>query len=96
MMTESSNVCTPPAPLATQPRRPRPLGDGYDEMLTKKELAAKLKVTLRTIENWQRAGHLPFIKISSVVLFDWAEVRESLHTNFKVCRRGAIRPRLGT
>ena len=27
-----------------------------DEMLTKRELAAKLKVTIRTIENWQRDG----------------------------------------
>jgi len=72
---------------------PAPLGDTYDEMLTKKELAAKLKVTVRTVENWQREGYLPFIKVSTVVLFDWAEVREILHTNFKVCRRGAIRPR---
>ena len=68
---------------------------GNDEMLTKKELAAKLKVTVRTVENWQREGFLPYIKISSVVLFDWAEVRESLHTNFKVCRRGVVRPRTG-
>lgn len=82
-----------PDPSAQQPARGRPPGEGCDEMLTKRELAAKLKVTVRTIENWQRAGWLPFIKISSVVLFDWAEVRENLHTNFKVCRRGVIRPR---
>lgn len=85
-----------PDPSAKQTAHARPMGDGDDEMLTKRELAAKLKVTLRTIENWQREGYLPFIKISSVVLFDWAEVRESLHTNFKVCRRGAVRPRTGT
>lgn len=90
---------TPPTPAetpetpATKPSRARPMGDGYDEMLTKKELAAKLKVTVRTIENWQREGHLPFIKISTVVLFHWPEVLEHLQTHFKVCRRGAIRPR---
>jgi len=66
--------------------------DPRDEMLTKKELAAKLKVTVRTIENWQREGHLPFIKISSVVLFHWPEVVEHLKANFKVCRRGVVRP----
>ncbi len=75
--------------LASSPPDPR------DEMLTKKELAAKLKVTGRTVENWQREGFLPFIKISSVVLFHWPEVVEHLKTNFKVCRRGVVRPRTG-
>ncbi len=89
----SAANANPSTPLATQPTRGRALGEGWDEMLTKKELAAKLKVTLRTIENWQRAGHLPFIKVSSVVLFHWPEILEHLQTNFKVCRRGAIRPR---
>lgn len=64
-----------------------------DEFVTKKELAAKLKVTQRTIENWQRAGYLPYMKISSVVLFHWPEVVEHLKANFKVCRRGVVRPR---
>lgn len=64
-----------------------------DEMLTKRELAAKLKVTIRTIENWQRDGFLPYIKISSVVLFHWPEVLEHLKANFKVCRRGVLHPR---
>lgn len=92
-MNKSTPPKVAPAPQDQQSSRARPLGDGYDEMLTKKELAAKLKVTVRTVENWQREGYLPFIKVSTVVLFDWAEVRENLHTNFKVCRRGAIRPR---
>ena len=64
-----------------------------DEMLTKGELAAKLKVTIRTIENWQRDGFLPYIKISSVVLFHWPEVLEHLKANFKVCRRGVLHSR---
>jgi hypothetical protein len=67
--------------------------DGENAMLTKKELAARLKVTVRTVENWQRAGLLPYLKISSVILFDWREVREHLNTNFKVCRRGSVRLR---
>jgi hypothetical protein len=64
-----------------------------NEMLTKRELATKLKVTIRTIENWQRAGFLPYIKISSVVIFHWPEVLEHLKSNFKVCRRGVLHPR---
>jgi len=65
-----------------------------DGMLTKKDLAARLRVTLRTIENWQRAGYLPFIKISNVVLFHWPDVLDHLNTHFKVQRRGAMSPRL--
>lgn len=64
-----------------------------NEMLTKKELAAKLKVTVRTIENWQADGLLPYLKISSVVLFHWPDVIQHLNTNFRVCRRGTLRPK---
>ena len=73
-----------PSPQAMDPR---------DEMLTKQELAAKLKVTVRSIENWQRAGYLPYIRISSVVLFHWPEILDHLKTHFKVCRRGVVSPR---
>ena len=66
--------------------------DPRDEMLTKHELAAKLKVSVRCIENWQRAGHLPFIKIGSVVLFFWADVVTHLKTNFQVNRGDGVRP----
>lgn len=78
---------TPPTIPAPSPADPR------DEMLTKEELAAKLKVTVRCIENWQRAGHLPFLKISSVVLFHWPDVLAHLKTNFQVSRSGAVRQR---
>jgi hypothetical protein len=72
---------------AAAPENPR------DEMLNKKELAARLKITVRTIENWQAAGLLPYIKISSVVLFHWPDVLEHLKNNFRVCRRGTLRPK---
>jgi excisionase family DNA binding protein len=58
-----------------------------DALLTKKELAARLKVTVRTVENWQRRGVLPYIKIGKVVLFEYSEVLEFLKANFRVCRR---------
>jgi hypothetical protein len=58
-----------------------------DDMLTKKELAGRLKLTVRTIENWQRRGVLPFLKIRKVVLFHWPDVVERLKANHGVCRR---------
>lgn len=66
-----------------------------DEMLTKHELAAKLKVSVRCIENWQRAGHLPFIKIGSVVLFIWTDVVTHLKSNFQVNPGDGVRHQTG-
>jgi excisionase family DNA binding protein len=58
-----------------------------DEMLTKKELAMRLKMTVRTVENWQRRGVLPFVKVGKIVLFHWPDVVAHLKSNFRVCRR---------
>ena len=57
---------------------------GQDVMLTKMELAAKLKVTVRTVENWQHDGFLPGVKIANVVRFHWPDVVEHLKANFKI------------
>ena len=57
---------------------------GGDVMLTKRELAARLKTTLRTVENWQRARLLPYVKIGGkAVLFHWPEVVDFLKKNFR-------------
>jgi hypothetical protein len=62
-----------------------------DEMLNKKELAGRLKMTVRSIENWQRRGVLPFIKSGKIVLFHWPDVVEHLKANFRVCRKTIIK-----
>ncbi len=71
-------------------RRPvmKPASD-YDpeEFMTKRQLAERLKVTVRTIENWMTAGVVPFIKVKKVVLFQWQDVVDHLRRNFRVCRR---------
>ena len=53
-------------------------GEGLDVMLTKEELAAKLKVSVRSIENWKHDGYLPFLKIANVVRFHWPTVLTQL------------------
>jgi hypothetical protein len=58
-----------------------------DYLLTKRELAAKLKIAVRTVENWQRRGILCYIKIGKVVLFHWPDVVAYLKTHFMVSRR---------
>ena len=64
-----------------------PPGNPSDVMLNKRELAERLKMTVRTVENWQRRGALPFVKVGKVVLFHWPDVLEHLKTNYRVCRR---------
>ena len=50
------------------------------EFLTKRELAALLKVTVRTLETWLREGRLPFIKVSKSVRFHWPTVLAHLNS----------------
>lgn len=57
--------------------------EGY---LTKQEVARRLKKTVRTIENWQARGIIPFIKAGRSVLFNWPDVQAHLQRNFRVCR----------
>ena len=67
----------------TEPQDTRP----GDEMLNKRELAARLKITVRTVENWQRRGVLAYIKVGKVVLFHWPDVVAYLKSKYLVSRR---------
>lgn len=49
-----------------------------EELLTKRELASKLKKTPRCIELWMRRGYLPYIKVARSVYFRWNDVVTSL------------------
>ena len=57
------------------------------EMLTKSELAGRLRIKPRTVENWQRRGILSYIKVGKVVLFHWPDVVAYLKCNYQVSRR---------
>lgn len=46
--------------------------------LTRKELARKLKKSLRTIDAWVILGILPVIKVGRSVLFVWTDVQKAL------------------
>ncbi len=65
----------------TTPAQPVANPKSQDEMLTKRELAARFKVSVRTIENWLKDGFLPRIRITSVVRFYWPEVVAHLLKN---------------
>lgn len=78
------NEITPALPTSSS-------GQPTDVMLNKTELAKLLKVTLRTVENWQRLRALPYIKVGKIVLFHWPDVVEFLKANFRVSRRRALK-----
>jgi len=49
-----------------------------DGLLTKRELAAKLRVSTRTVDDWQRRGRLCHLKIGRSCRYRWADVLEKL------------------
>ena len=53
--------------------------------ITKETLAIRLSRTVRTVENWQRRGIIPYVKCGRCVLFKWTDVETHLQTHFRVC-----------
>ena len=53
-------------------------GEKGENLITKRELACRLKRTVRTITNWQRRGIIPYVRWRHAVYFDWQAVQASL------------------
>ncbi len=66
--------------------RSRPMDEGHDDLLTQEELAARLKVGLRTLVRLQHDGAIPFIVLGKSVRFFWPAVVSHLNANSTVCR----------
>ena len=57
------------------------------EYYTRKELAKKLHVSLVTLNRWRDDGKLPQpVTIEGRVLYDKAEVRDAINSNYKALR----------
>jgi excisionase family DNA binding protein len=56
----------------------------YDPVMTKRQLAAHLHVSLRTIDNWQKKGYLPYYKIGKIVRFKLSDVQGALDGKLKM------------
>ncbi|GEM_PF-3029210 len=85
----------PPPPIAPPPLVvapvPAALSPGEkSEVLTTKELAARLQVTRRTLSIWKRRGILPYWKLGGVNRFDWDQVVKALNENNRVARRSCV------
>lgn len=55
-----------------------------DHLLTKKELAKRLRVSTRTIDLWVNQGRITKIKIASTARFDWNDVLAELKAGKEV------------
>lgn len=53
-----------------------------DVYLTKEEIAARLRLTPRTVNEWMAKDILPYYKLGRTVRFRWEEVREA-HVKFR-------------
>jgi excisionase family DNA binding protein len=65
----------------------RPTGEGYDELLTQEELAARLKVGLRTLVRMQHEGKVPSIVLGKSVRFYWPAGVSHLTANSTVTKQ---------
>ncbi len=55
-----------------------------EEWLTRREVAARLKKTSRTIDSYIRRGLLPAIKIGRSILLRWSDVEKHLIKRFRI------------
>ena len=52
--------------------------ESRDELLNKKEIAQKLKISTRSVENFTRRGLIPYVMIGRCVRFCLSDVLETL------------------
>jgi hypothetical protein len=52
--------------------------------LTKRQLALRMNVSIRTVESWMQKKLIPYVKIKKTIRFIWPDVEESLRRNFGV------------
>jgi excisionase family DNA binding protein len=48
-------------------------------LLTKFDIADRLKVAPRTVDSWMKKGRIPFLKIGKSCRFHWLDVLEKLN-----------------
>ena len=60
---------------------------GAEGFMSKVDLANRFNVTVRTVDNWMKAGMVPYYKMNRMVLFTWSDVVTHLRANYRVCRK---------
>ena len=55
-----------------------------DGLLTKRELAARLRISTRTLDDWQRRGRIAFLKIGKSCRYRYGDVLDKLNAAYRV------------
>jgi excisionase family DNA binding protein len=61
-----------------------------EPLLNRKQAADHFQVTIRTIENWSRAGYLPYYKVGSEVRYRLSDVMALWNEKYSVRRTGTL------
>jgi len=61
-----------------------------EPLLNRKQAAEHFQVTIRTIENWSRAGYLPYYKVGSEVRYRLSDIMALWDEKYSVRRRGTL------
>ena len=56
----------------------------FEGLITKEELALRLKRSSRTVTRWMRQRRVPYLKIGHATLFNWDAVLSSLTREYGV------------
>ena len=55
----------------------------YDQLLSRKEAAELLKISLVTLSNYKREGRLPFYRLGNRVYFKKGDIMEAIEAHMK-------------
>jgi excisionase family DNA binding protein len=72
-------------------------GSSEDGYISKSQLAARMQVSVRTVESWMQQQKVPFKRIGRTIRFDWSDVRDHLSRQSGVASqtRNHLRPAEG-
>ena len=61
-----------------------------EPLLNRKQAAEHFQVTIRTVENWSRAGYLPYYKVGSEVRYRLSDIMALWNEKYSVRRNGIL------
>ena len=67
-----------------EPKDAATVDDANDRLLKKRELAKRLGISNRTLDDWQRQGRICHLKIGQSCRYRWADVIQKLSDQCRV------------
>ena len=58
----------------------------WEPMLTKRQVAERFQIDVRTVTAWMKRGYLPYYGATHSIRFKWSEVQRHWEARFRVLR----------